>query len=88
MATDTTHELSQVVSQGRTSLTQPGVPTEQFEIQEEENVQTETIYPKGWKLWSTMASLCIACFLSGLVSIGSFLVVHYSISFRWLHCVS
>ncbi|KAH7254490.1 major facilitator superfamily domain-containing protein [Fusarium solani] len=66
MATDTTHELSQVISQGRTSLTQPAIPTEQFEVQEAEGGQSEIIYPKGWKLWSTMASLCIACFLSGL----------------------
>lgn len=68
MATDTTGELSQVISQGRTSPAQTAMPTEQFEVQEAESGQSEIIYPKGWKLWSTMASLCIACFLSGLVS--------------------
>lgn len=43
---------------------------EQFQVDEshgdesDENVQ----YPTGRKLWLTMASLCIACFMSGLVS--------------------
>ncbi|KAH7146241.1 major facilitator superfamily domain-containing protein [Dactylonectria macrodidyma] len=41
---------------------------ENLEIEDESNGRTEegVIYPSGPKLWSTMISLCIACFLSGL----------------------
>ncbi|KPM41706.1 hypothetical protein AK830_g4864 [Neonectria ditissima] len=43
-------------------------PMEHLEIEDDRNAQSEdnTAYPSGPQLWSTMASLCIACFLSGL----------------------
>ena len=45
----------------------PGQAREQLEV-EEDNVTDENItYPSGPKLWLTMASLCIAYFLNGLV---------------------
>lgn len=62
-----------------TAVVQPAAATpasrqtrvlEQFQVDDghdgepDENVQ----YPTGRKLWLTMASLCIACFMSGLVS--------------------
>ncbi len=43
-----------------------GHPTEQLKI-EENGVSEEISYPTGHKLWLTVASLCIAMFLKGLV---------------------
>ena len=44
-----------------------GQPQEQLEV-EEGGISDENInYPTGPKLWLTMASLCIAYFLNGLV---------------------
>ncbi|KAF4976717.1 hypothetical protein FZEAL_6653 [Fusarium zealandicum] len=58
------------------SSQRPG-PTEQFEVQESLNESSDAAaaYPSGPKLWSTMASLCIACFLSGLLSYQDLTIV-------------
>lgn len=42
-------------------------PTSTLEIEEPRDDEDNTVYPTGPKLWSTMASMAIACFLSGLV---------------------
>ncbi|KAH6971150.1 major facilitator superfamily domain-containing protein [Ilyonectria sp. MPI-CAGE-AT-0026] len=67
MASETTLER-QLPSQGSINLPQQSRPMEELELEEEQNdPSAEAItYPSGPKLWSTMASLCIACFLSGL----------------------
>ncbi|KAM0351163.1 hypothetical protein ACHAPU_002948 [Fusarium lateritium] len=44
---------------------QQPIPTEALEVEEPQN-EENTIYPTGIKLWSTMASMAIVCFLSGL----------------------
>ncbi|KAJ4251386.1 hypothetical protein NW762_011367 [Fusarium torreyae] len=41
-------------------------PTETLEVEEPHDDEENVIYPTGPKLWSTMASMAIACFLSGL----------------------
>ncbi|KAF5023421.1 hypothetical protein F66182_4521 [Fusarium sp. NRRL 66182] len=41
-------------------------PTETLEVEEPRNDDDDIVYPTGPKLWSTMASMSIACFLSGL----------------------
>jgi hypothetical protein len=44
-----------------------GQPREQLEV-DDGGISDENItYPTGPKLWLTMASLCLACFLTGLV---------------------
>ncbi|KAF5974486.1 major facilitator superfamily transporter [Fusarium coicis] len=40
--------------------------TSTLEIEEPRDDEDNTVYPTGPKLWSTMASMAIACFLSGL----------------------
>ncbi|KAG4261404.1 hypothetical protein FPRO03_11955 [Fusarium proliferatum] len=42
------------------------VPTSTLEIEEPRDNEENIVYPTGPKLWSTMASMAIACFLSGL----------------------
>ena len=44
-----------------------GHPTEQLQIEENGVPEDETIYPKGPKLWLTLATLCVTMFLKGLV---------------------
>ncbi|KAM5350128.1 hypothetical protein ACJ41O_006633 [Fusarium nematophilum] len=70
MASETAYELQspQVPPERNTIPVQQPAPAEQFEIGDESNgrSQENNAYPTGWKLWSTMASLSIACFLSGL----------------------
>ncbi|KAF4469962.1 aflatoxin efflux pump AFLT [Fusarium albosuccineum] len=65
MATEAVTE--QQITPSRESRPEPR-PMEPLEIEDEQNdgSQQEVVYPSGPKLWSTMASLCIACFLSGL----------------------
>ncbi|KAF5593029.1 major facilitator superfamily transporter [Fusarium pseudocircinatum] len=46
--------------------TQQSRPTSVLEIEEPRDDEDNTVYPTGPKLWSTMASMAIACFLSGL----------------------
>ncbi|KAF4956541.1 hypothetical protein FSARC_11543 [Fusarium sarcochroum] len=41
-------------------------PTETLEVEEPPDDEDNIVYPTGPKLWSTMASMAIACFLSGL----------------------
>ncbi|VTT76738.1 unnamed protein product, partial [Fusarium fujikuroi] len=41
-------------------------PTSTLEIEEPRDDEENIVYPTGPKLWSTMASMAIACFLSGL----------------------
>ncbi|KAF5544679.1 major facilitator superfamily transporter [Fusarium phyllophilum] len=41
-------------------------PTSILEVEEHRDNEDNTVYPTGPKLWSTMASMAIACFLSGL----------------------
>ncbi|KAF4493718.1 aflatoxin efflux pump AFLT [Fusarium agapanthi] len=41
-------------------------PTSILEIEEPREDEDNIVYPTGPKLWSTMASMAIACFLSGL----------------------
>jgi hypothetical protein len=67
MAGDTSNE--NVVQTASTHDTDNlGQPREQLEV-EGGGISDENItYPTGPKLWLTMASLCIACFLNGLVS--------------------
>ena len=48
--------------------TQQSRPTSVLEIEEPRDDEDNTVYPTGPKLWSTMASMAIACFLSGLVT--------------------
>lgn len=43
-------------------------PTSTLEIEEPRDDEENIVYPTGPKLWSTMASMAIACFLSGLVT--------------------
>lgn len=43
-----------------------GHPVEHLEV-EENDASEEIDYPTGHKLWLTVASLCIAMFLKGLV---------------------
>lgn len=47
--------------------TQQSRPTSALEIEEPHDDEENIVYPTGPKLWSTMASMAIACFLSGLV---------------------
>lgn len=67
MAEDTSNE--NVVQTASTHDTDNlGQPREQLEV-EEGGISDENItYPTGPNLWLTMASLCIAYFLNGLVS--------------------
>ncbi|KAF4959432.1 hypothetical protein FGADI_1653 [Fusarium gaditjirri] len=46
--------------------TQQSRPISALEIEEPRDDEENIIYPTGPKLWSTMASMAIACFLSGL----------------------
>ncbi|KAK2123206.1 major facilitator superfamily domain-containing protein [Fusarium oxysporum II5] len=46
--------------------TQQSRPTSTLEIEEPRDDEENIVYPTGPKLWSTMASMAIACFLSGL----------------------
>ncbi|EGU80596.1 hypothetical protein FOXB_08880 [Fusarium oxysporum f. sp. conglutinans Fo5176] len=46
--------------------TQQSRPTSALEIEEPHDDEENIVYPTGPKLWSTMASMAIACFLSGL----------------------
>ncbi|RKL10236.1 hypothetical protein BFJ68_g8852 [Fusarium oxysporum] len=46
--------------------TQQPRPTSALEIEEPHDDEENIVYPTGPKLWSTMASMAIACFLSGL----------------------
>jgi hypothetical protein len=65
MAIETsTEDIIRAVSAEETARI--GHPTEQLEI-EENGVSEEINYPTGHKLWLTVASLCIAMFLKGLV---------------------
>ncbi|KAM0546274.1 hypothetical protein ACHAPJ_010958 [Fusarium lateritium] len=41
-------------------------PIETLEVEEPHDDEDNIVYPTGPKLWSTMASMAIACFLSGL----------------------
>ncbi|KAL9560765.1 hypothetical protein ACKAV7_015082 [Fusarium commune] len=41
-------------------------PASTLEVEEPHDYEENIIYPTGPKLWSTMASMAIACFLSGL----------------------
>jgi hypothetical protein len=43
-------------------------PIEALEVEEPHNDEENIVFPTGPKLWSTMASMAITCFLSGLVS--------------------
>ena len=45
-----------------------GQPQQQLEVQEGGVSDQDITYPTGPKLWLTMASLCLASFLNGLVS--------------------
>jgi hypothetical protein len=45
----------------------PGQPREQLEVEEDGFSDENITYPTGLKLWLTMASLCIAYSLNGLV---------------------
>ncbi|KAF5658570.1 major facilitator superfamily transporter [Fusarium heterosporum] len=44
---------------------QQPIPIETLEVEEPQN-EDSTVYPAGIKLWSTMVSMAIVCFLSGL----------------------
>ena len=44
-----------------------GQPQEQLEVDEGGPSEENIVYPTGSKLWLTMGSLCLACFLNGLV---------------------
>ena len=44
-----------------------GHPQEQLEVDEGGTSEENIVYPSGPKLWLTMGSLCLACFLNGLV---------------------
>lgn len=85
MASETTLErqLPEAASQGSVNLPQQSRPMEELELEEEQNdASAEVItYPSGPKLWSTMASLCIACFLSGLVGVSEFCRIFQAFSF-------
>jgi hypothetical protein len=72
MASALAIEQHQVTMQGDAASSEQSRPVETFEIEEEQNGDAEEsiVYPSGSKLWFTMASLCIACFLSGLVNTG------------------
>ncbi|RGP80710.1 hc-toxin efflux carrier toxa [Fusarium longipes] len=48
------------------SPNQPARPIETLQIEEPHNEEENIVFPTGPKLWSTMASMCIALFLSGL----------------------
>jgi len=45
-----------------------GRPTQQLEIEDSGVAEEEINFPTGPKLWLTVASLCMALFLKGLVS--------------------
>ena len=51
----------------RESRDNPIPPQEPLEVEEGGISDEDIIYPTGRKLWLTMTSLCIACFLNGLV---------------------
>lgn len=66
MAEDTSEEnVVQTASTEDTSNLR--LPQEQLEVEEGGISDENIIYPTGPKLWLTMASLCIAYFLIGLV---------------------
>lgn len=85
MASETTLErqLPEVASQESINLPQQSRPMEELQLEEEQNdPSAEAItYPSGPKLWSTMASLCIACFLSGLVGVSEFPYIKQAFTF-------
>ncbi|KAH7134566.1 major facilitator superfamily domain-containing protein [Dactylonectria estremocensis] len=68
MASETILQQPLPDSQGSVSPSNHPRPIENLEIEDDNNGRTEEsiIYPTGPKLWSTMVSLCIACYLSGL----------------------
>ena len=43
-------------------------PIEALQIEEPRNEEEDIVFPTGPKLWSTVVSMCIALYLSGLVS--------------------
>lgn len=51
-----------------TANAEPPRPIETLEVEEPRNDEDNMVFPTGPKLWSTMASMAITCFLSGLVS--------------------
>jgi hypothetical protein len=51
-----------------TANADPARPIEALEVEEPHNDEENIVFPTGPKLWSTMASMAITCFLSGLVS--------------------
>ncbi|KAH6889370.1 major facilitator superfamily domain-containing protein [Thelonectria olida] len=68
MASTQVLEQHQATVQTDAAPPEPPRPTDALEIEEEQDADVEEniVYPSGTKLWFTMASLCIACFLSGL----------------------
>ncbi|KAG5656822.1 hypothetical protein KAF25_010375 [Fusarium avenaceum] len=49
-----------------TASAEPPRPIEALEVEEPRNDEDNMVFPTGPKLWSTMASMAITCFLSGL----------------------
>lgn len=46
----------------------PSRPIEALQIEEPRNEEEDIVFPTGPKLWSTVVLMCIALYLSGLVS--------------------
>lgn len=70
MASETLTErpLDTAMVQFGTDATVQSGPIEALQIEEPNNEEENIAFPTGPKLWSTMASMCIALFLSGLVN--------------------
>ncbi|KAF5589893.1 major facilitator superfamily transporter [Fusarium subglutinans] len=58
--------LANPVAEEVNDTTQQSRPASALEIEEPRDDEENIVYPTGPKLWSTMASMAIACFLSGL----------------------
>ncbi|KAM0186706.1 hypothetical protein ACHAPI_011554 [Fusarium lateritium] len=63
--TITQETLNSSAVQITTNAEQPR-PIEALEVEEPHNDEENIVFPTGPKLWSTMASMAITCFLSGL----------------------
>jgi hypothetical protein len=51
-----------------TDAASPPRPIEALQVEEPRNEEEDIVFPTGPKLWSTVVSMCIALYLSGLVS--------------------
>jgi hypothetical protein len=68
MASETLTQTPIDTAAVQSNIDSPGQsrPIEALQIEEPLNEEEDIVFPTGPKLWSTMASMCIALFLSGL----------------------